>query len=349
MISVIIPIYNNETTLRRCVDSVIAQTERDLEIILVDDGSTDDSGMIADSYRSDPRIRAFHKENGGLSSTRNYGLGRANGEYIAFADADDWIEPNTYETALRAGGDVCVFGYAREYVGKTELRKPIDVPETIDSGEAIKRLIADISVEHCVWSKLYRRELFDGIRFPEGVIYEDIRTTYKILSKAARITVIPDVLYHYVQYEGSLVHDSAAKNRLDHWTATYELYRVFGEKDEVYRGACVRKCAYSIYRAWGSLWTTGRETRLQEADRIREIILFARKYRRCIVFDKKCGAHVKTVFLFAGAGSRWSQFCAHLLSSIIRLLKPSHLYRRSDCVIPEGKENGAEEPAESGI
>lgn len=339
MISVIIPIYNNETTLRRCVYSVLNQTVRNLEVLLIDDGSTDDSSMIADSYRSDSRVRVFHKENGGLSSARNYGLDRANGTHIAFVDADDWIEPNTFETALQFDGDICVFGCSREYVGKTKLRRLSDVPEKIGSEEAVRRLIVDGTINHGVWNKLYQSRLFDGIRFPEGAIYEDIRTTYKILSKAIQITVIPDILYHYVQYEGSLANDPEAKKRLDRWTATYELYRVFSNKEETFRKACVRNCAYSVYRAWSSLWKTDRETRRQEGDRIREIILFARKYRRYVAFDKKCGAHVKVVFIFAAYGGRLSQFCAYILLSIIRFMKPLHLYSRSDCTEPVGREN----------
>lgn len=329
MISVIIPIYNSAPTLRRCVDSVIRQTERNLEMLLIDDGSTDSSGAIADAYRRDPRVRVFHKENGGLSSARNYGLDRANGDYVAFVDADDWIEPETFETALRYCEDLCVFGRAYDYPRKSTQWKPVEAPETIDREEALRRLIIDNSIGQTVWNKLYRRCLFDGIRFPNGAIFEDIRTTYRIMSRANRVALIPNVFYHYVQYEGSLVHDPTIHNCLDHWTATYELFCVFGERDEAFRNACILKCAGSIYRVWGRLWKTDRDTRSRESKRISEISLFAKQFRRFICCDKHCDIHHKTAVMLASTGSRWSQLMVCFLYMAKRIWKPEHLYKQS--------------------
>ncbi len=160
---------------------MLRQTEPDLKVFLIDDGSEDGSGAIADAYRRDPRVRVFHKENGGLSSARNYGLDRANGDYVAFVDADDWIEPETFETALRYCEDLCVFGRAHDYPGKSTQWKPVEAPETIDREEALRRLIIDSSIGQKAWNKLYRRRLFDGVRFPDGFQFEDVRTTYRLL------------------------------------------------------------------------------------------------------------------------------------------------------------------------
>lgn len=333
MISVIIPIYNAETTLRRCVDSVLSQRETDLEVLLIDDGSEDGSGMIAEAYRSDPRVRIFHKKNGGLPSARNYGLDRANGEYISFVDADDWIEPDTYKIIQLFCEDVCVFGYSKDFSGKTQSYKPVDIPETIGGEEAVRRLIVDASINHGVWNKLYRRFLFDGIRFPDGAVYEDIRTTYKVLSKANRIVLIPDVLYHYVQYKGSIIHNSSVRNHLDHWTASYELYRVFGEKDDAFAMACILRCAGSIYRVWGRLWKTAADTRRDETDRIKEITRFAKQYRKRIVREKHCRLHIKAAVALAAFGGRWSQLAVYLLYLIHRLIKPVHLFERNEAAV----------------
>lgn len=331
MISVIIPIYQSETTLRRCIDSVLSQTERDLEILLIDDGSADGSGAIADDYAAkDARVRTFHVPHSGLSAARNYGLDRMNGKYVAFVDSDDWIEPQTYETALQFCADVCVFGCSRDYVGKTIARKLVPIPETIDHEEAVRRLIVYETINHGVWNKLYKSQLFGEIRFPEGAIYEDIRTTYRILTKAAQITLIPDTFYHYVQYDGSLSQNPAALNQLDRWDATYELYRVFNEKGKEYREGCIRKCAYSIYRAWGSLWKTDREFRREKAEKIKEIVLFAKKYRHFVCFKTDCGVHVKAAVVFASFGSRWSQWCGYRLLRTARLLKPMRLFKRTE-------------------
>lgn len=333
MISVIIPVYNCENTLRRCVESVLRQTETHLEILLIDDGSSDGSGAIADSYCSDARVRVFHKENGGLSSARNYGLDRATGAFVAFVDADDWIEPNTYETALRFCKDVCVFGYLKDFPDRIQLRSPTDVPETINGEDAVRRLIVDGTINHFAWNKLYRRALFDDIRFPQGAVFEDIRTTYKVLSKANRVALIPDVFYHYIQYEGSITHDPSARNLLDHWTAVYELYQKLGKTGGTFQEACIRKCANSIYQGWGSIWKADREMRHNRTDLIKEIVSFAKEHRRYIVYKSNCRMHVKVAVCFAAFGGRWSQLCVYLMQRTAKLLKPRHLYKRTDHTI----------------
>ena len=123
MISVIIPVYNVEPYLRKCLDSVVNQTYRNLEILVIDDGSTDGSGAICDEYASDRRMRIFHTENRGLSCARNLGLDEAKGEWIGFVDSDDWIEPDMYEALLKkaeeTGADIVECGVFREYPGRT--------------------------------------------------------------------------------------------------------------------------------------------------------------------------------------------------------------------------------------
>ncbi len=112
MISVIVPVYNAQSTVQRCIDSILSQTYRDIELLLIDDGSDDDTPRILNEYKKDPRVRLFHTENGGVSCARNCGLDYATGDFITFVDADDWIEPTAYEVALNSlrGHDVCIFG-----------------------------------------------------------------------------------------------------------------------------------------------------------------------------------------------------------------------------------------------
>lgn len=299
MISVIVPIYNAKSTLRRCVDSVLRQTEPDLEVFLIDDGSEDGSGAIADAYRRDPRVRVFHKENGGLSSARNNGLDRANGDYVAFVDVDDWIEPETFETALRYCEDICVFGRAYVYPGKSKQWKPVEAPETIDREEALRRLIIDSSIGQKAWNKLYRRRLFDGVRFPDGFQFEDVRTTYRLLQKADRIALIPNVLYHYVQYRDSIAHVRSAKNQMDRWIAYRELYRVFAGKGEEYKAQCIQKCAHAVFWAWGTQWKADS----RDEEQIREITAFARRHRK-----ERLRLSCKTTLLLAATGTKTSMF-----------------------------------------
>ena len=317
MISVIIPIYNNEATLRRCVDSVLGQTMRDLEILLIDDGSKDGSGAIADSYCSDPRVRSFHKENGGLSSARNCGLDRMHGDYVAFVDADDWLEPDAFEKALLPGEDVCVFGCIYEYPRKTKPWRPVDAAEVIDSEEALRRLVVDGSIRQTVWTKLYRKHLFDEIRFPEGYCYEDIRTTHKVLRKADRIALIPEVLYHYVQYRNSIAHVCSPQNLLDRWVAYRMLYDEFESYGNAYRSACVRRCANAIFWAWGSQWKEKR----RDEKLIREIVAFARQHRK----DRQKHP-LRLTLLLASTGTTGSMFIMHVMNVLYLRFRSEKLF-----------------------
>ena len=157
MVSIIVPVYNVGAYLRKCLDSILNQTYRELEILVIDDGSTDRSGKICDEYRKDRRVRVFHTENRGLSCARNLGLDEAKGEWIGFVDADDWIEPDMYELligkAVETGADIVECGWFREYSNRTE----------VHNGENVCYLITLLS---CVASREIR--LYSMI-LPEGV------------------------------------------------------------------------------------------------------------------------------------------------------------------------------------
>lgn len=313
MISVIIPVYNMEGTLCRCVDSVLTQTYANLEVILVDDGSVDGSGRIADEYTAaDTRVKVLHRENGGLSAARNSGLDAAGGDWIAFVDADDWIEPDAFEklTAACVDAEVCAFGQFEERPAGAVKRLPADKPERITGEEAVERMILGEGIRVSVWDKLYRRELFEGIRFPEGYNFEDVRTTWKLLEKARSVDLIPEPLYHYVQRRGSLCHSGSAKNQLDNWTAFYELYRVFGSRDEKTRSVCVRRCLKSAVAAWDSLWRTDRAERRREKERIAQIVRFVREHREEAA---KYGIRLRVETALTVSGTRASMLCVYLI------------------------------------
>ena len=210
MISVIIPVYNVAAFLERCLDSVLAQ-EAIREILLVDDGSTDGSGGICDRYaQTDPRITVIHKENGGLSSARNAGLDRARGEYVAFLDSDDYLEPGTYGILLGAALEhqcdlVCAGRYDLDEA--TGLKTPGLCPEkeeVISGRELASRIFTWQNVDSAAWDKLYRRSLFDGIRYPEGKICEDVPVTYRLALRAKGIAMVPRCLYDYCHRPNSI-------------------------------------------------------------------------------------------------------------------------------------------------
>ena len=191
-ISVIVPIYNVEQYLRRCIDSIINQTYKNLEIILVDDGSPDNCGQICDDYaKKDTRIKVIHKKNGGLSDARNVGLEVCTGDYISFVDSDDWIELNTYEIMMKSmneyNADMVVSNINYVYKDKVESKYSEDKIRCFNKEEAMKELIKDGLVQAVVWNKLYKRVVIDNLRFKVGKLNEDEFFTYKICAKAERI------------------------------------------------------------------------------------------------------------------------------------------------------------------
>lgn len=235
MISVIVPVYNVEKYLPKCLDSLINQTYTDVEFILIDDGSTDSSGKIADSYKDrDPRFRVFHTENHGLSAARNYGIEHSKGEWLMFVDSDDWVSPSFCETPIRAAheynADLVVFWLHRVKKGKITKEDTSKFPKGIVSFEKA------ISFDGIVaWNKLYKKELFNNIRFPEGMVYEDVATTHKVFRQAERIAFIPDRLYYYVFRKTSISNTRSVKNKRDGFIAYLQRYNdlnIYGYSDD---------------------------------------------------------------------------------------------------------------------
>lgn len=209
LISIIVPVYNVEKYLNQCVDSILAQTYTNLEIILVNDGSKDNCGAICDAYaQRDNRIIVLHKTNGGLSDARNAGINIAKGEYIGFVDSDDWIEPDMYEYLFNAinqsGADISACGLFREYKDKTvkcARGKDFVYPSEL----ALERLLENSDFQDYAVTKLYNRKLWTKIRFPIGKYYEDMLTTYRLFLQSTSIASVSRCLYHYRQRKGSIV------------------------------------------------------------------------------------------------------------------------------------------------
>lgn len=203
-VSVIVPIYNIASYLEECVRSVLAQTFPDFELLLIDDGSKDGSGRIADGFAAhDHRVRVFHKTNGGLSDARNYGLKRAVGEYVQFIDGDDFIAPTLLEKCAarldETGADLVIFDFFQYYSAtqtREEIRNSYSDARTyvLSENKALMTRIANAA-----WNKMYRRSLFSttGILFPKGYYYEDLGTTYRLLAMAKEIAFVNAPLYNY--------------------------------------------------------------------------------------------------------------------------------------------------------
>lgn len=211
LISVIVPVYKVEDYLGRCVDSLLSQTYDNLEIILVNDGSPDNSGKICDDYAArDCRIRVIHKENGGLSSARNAGIDIARGEYLGFVDSDDWVDEHTYEWLLDMALAekvklVCAGRYDfSSWTGEKTIGLCPTKREVISGEEFAKRLFLWDNVDSAAVDKLYHRSLFREIRYPLGVVSEDIPVTYRTALDAGRVGMLDRPVYYYYHREGSI-------------------------------------------------------------------------------------------------------------------------------------------------
>lgn len=224
-ISIIVPVYNVEQYLENCIKSILNQTFEDIEIILVDDGSTDNSGRICDSYKGkDKRIKVIHKKNGGLSSARNCGIEMASGKYIGLVDSDDYIHPKMYEilykNAIKYSSDIVVGSYKSvDNMDDSDIYNDVKIDGEIQnytSIEALEELYNENDLDFIIsWTKLYKKCLFDDLKYEVGRIYEDQFIIHKILYKSKIVTYVPALLYFYQQREGSIMHSKFSIKNLD--------------------------------------------------------------------------------------------------------------------------------------
>lgn len=221
-LSIIIPVYNVKNFLAAAIESVLAQSFRDFELILVDDGATDGSGEICDDYaQKDSRVKVIHQKNAGVSAARNAGVAAARGAYIGFTDSDDIIEKDMYQVMMSLAEEHHADVVQCEHDRSSTLNGACRSGEiTIMDGEAFVRRIftkkgGRYTNQVALWSKVYRRALFDGIVFPVGRTYEDEQETYKLCLKAKIIVETTDVLYHYIKRENSIITGISARKMLD--------------------------------------------------------------------------------------------------------------------------------------
>jgi glycosyltransferase involved in cell wall biosynthesis len=213
LVSVITPVYNVKQYLNRCLESIITQTYKNLDVILIDDGSTDGSGDICDLYaEKDSRIRVIHKPYGGVSDARNCGLSAAKGELLSFVDSDDWIDPDTFAPLvnhiIKTSADIVLCGFYRvknpaDPAGfKKELHFDSDM--ILTQTEALNYLIEDVKIKSHLWNKLYKRHVFSGIVFPFGKLYEDVSVMHKVFLNAKKFSVFVAFKYYYYYRKGSI-------------------------------------------------------------------------------------------------------------------------------------------------
>lgn len=220
LLSVIVPIFKVEEYLDRCVESIVNQTYKNLEIILVDDGSPDNCPQMCDEWaEKDNRIKVVHKENGGLSDARNAGLKITTGEIVSFIDSDDWIEFDMFERMLNRmiedDSDIVSCGVKWVEEDGSVIRDVTSNDGVLDTQSAMKELLNDGKLKQHVWNKIYKYDLIKDIPFEKGKYHEDVFWSYQIVGRAGKVSVIKESFYNYVQRSNSIMGEGFSAKRLD--------------------------------------------------------------------------------------------------------------------------------------
>ena len=288
LISVIIPIYNVEEYLERCINSVINQTYKNIEIILVDDGSSDRCGMICDKYaEKENRIKVLHKKNGGLSDARNSGIEVANGEYITFIDSDDYVSCDyveylyyilkKYNTRISCCGHYICFH--EKNISKSSL-----IEKKISKIEALKDILYDKEIDICSWGKLYDSKLFENIKFPKGKLFEDTATTYLLFDLCDNISIGNKCKYHYVMRDNSITSQIFNLKKMDLIEMTNQMCYYIVTKYPMLKAACNRRKIWAYMSTYVKIIYTKRKEFYKEKEYIKDYI---KKNRKNVLKDKE--------------------------------------------------------------
>jgi glycosyltransferase involved in cell wall biosynthesis len=235
MISIIVPVYNDETYLAQCFDSILNQTFTNFEIIAINDGSVDESGTICKAYaKMDNRIKVVHQKKKGVSAARNLGIASATGDYIGFVDGDDYVEMDMYEKMYQAckktGSNISICKLGREIDGR--LRNELNEYYTreMSNMEAMKELFKGNLYRFSLCNKLFDKKCFTGITFPEGRIHEDLSTTYRLFANAEKVVYLNYIGYIYVKRKDSILTKSYYEKRLDAFIGWEEIIAFMDQK-----------------------------------------------------------------------------------------------------------------------
>lgn len=244
-VSIIVPVYNVEKYLEKCIESILAQTFKNIEVILVNDGSSDKSGLICDKYSLiDRRIKVVHKKNTGVSDSRNYGIKVSSGKYIAFIDSDDWVDKEyiniLYSNLIKYNADISVCDFIRENNESKPKQLLKEKKEILFTNiEALNQIYGELYVQMIavVWNKLYKREIFNDLKFPIDKIHEDEYLTPIALYKCNKIIYTNKQLLHYRDTPNSIMNKKFNVKRLDYLYVLESRMKFFKENmlDELYK------------------------------------------------------------------------------------------------------------------
>lgn len=304
LISVVVPIYKVEDYIKRSIESIINQTYKNLEIILVDDGSPDNCPYICEKYaKIDSRIKVFHKVNGGLSDARNFGILKSNGSYIIFIDSDDFIEKDMiqklYNSIKENNSDIaiCNFDYIYENGSKSIPIFPIE-NKKMTGNDATNILLNTLAPQMVVsWNKLEKKSLWNDLKFPIGKQHEDDFTTYNLLYNANYVSFVNEPLYHYYQRENSIIGVGFNEKSLHKIEAYEKAMCFFKDKNKKYYKRCANIVLIMIKKCCEEAYSSSCNTKEKVISDLREK---GRKFYKKHFFDIRRGIryHLKMFIFF---------------------------------------------------
>lgn len=317
LISVIVPVYNVEQYLARCLDSLIRQTYTNIEIIVVNDGSTDGSLTVCRAYaEKDKRIKVIDQQNKGLSGARNTGLKHYEGEYVSFVDSDDWVHKdmimNMYDILIANDADMSLCGSQHVTVDFLE-DKPYYEKEVVYNQDQFMRLFLSRRYTAC-WSRLFRREVIQGVVFPEGLNCEDFIYMYKVILNVKSVAANDLPLYYYYIRENSIVTEKFSLKKFDQFYSAKKLYELVCEHTPEYRKQSVVRLAESLI----SLISSSRKYN-GYGEKERELVSYLRHNAGVLVFNNNV-FYKQRVILFIDMLPRFLSVGIHkLLSHLLRV------------------------------
>lgn len=290
-VSIIVPAYNVESYVEKCINSLLDQTYENIEILIIDDGSTDKTGKIIDKrYSQNGKISIYHKENGGVSDARNFGLDRITGDYVTFVDSDDFVDTKYIEYLMRLievdEAEIALIP-AQSFFAYDEINIDFDYTfETVSVKEATRRMLLRKGISHATWGKLYKKKLWDHIRFPLGKLYEDYYTTFDVFAGAKKVSMGKAQMYFYLQRDTSIMHLKCNDNTVNIINATNEVTPrivqywpdLVDEAIDLQIALCL-KCLQSIYAHDSKKF-------LKEQEKIKNI---TNRNAKRVIFSKKIG------------------------------------------------------------
>ena len=313
LISVIVPCYNVENYLKKCVDSILNQTYKNLEIWLVDDGSPDNCGQICDEYsKIDDRIKVIHKENGGLSDARNVAIDQATGEWITFIDSDDYVSVEYVETLYnlveKYDCEVSVACFSTFCEGQEpQVASCVYEDEKMEPLYAVEQMFYQNKFDTSAWAKLYHRRLFEkGIRYPKGLLYEDLPTTYLLMLESKGVAFTNKVLYYYL-LRASSIEGAYSPKKIESGLAVTALmdshYDLLKPLEKAYR--CRKLCLFYHLIIPTPKKAAGRDVM---AD-------FIKKNRWKVLIDRRARKKARFAALFSYCGFDFVKFVFSIISN----------------------------------